>query len=229
MTHQPDPGIVRGIASSVLTTEIDTIRDLGAMDIGEQCEDELAHVADQYDDPAEANAAMDALIAAVRADITAARITFTWDTASAAAPDRADGIESIGHQVAAENLRSGIDSVRSRMVGQRALSQPDAAVLLAQLDRARSFRLASPSTAVNPEVHTPERVAAYLTARGWVRRPKDRNLWDLADGSETVHVHSVADAPDYAKRTGLLVSDLASIYGTGELQVLADIEEAGHA
>lgn len=105
-----------------------------------------------------------------------------------------------------------------------ALSRPDVEALLARLDRARSFRLASPSTAVDPAVHTPERVAAYLTARGWARRAKGP-LWDLG-GLETVHVHNTATAPDYVKRTGLLVSDLASIYKTGELQVLADIAAA---
>jgi hypothetical protein len=96
----------------------------------------------------------------------------------------------------------------------------------ARLALARSYRLASPSKAVDRAVHTPERVAAYLTARGWSPRPKERNLWDSADGRETVHVHYVATASDYAKRTGLLVSDLASVYKTGELQVLADIAEA---
>jgi hypothetical protein len=107
-----------------------------------------------------------------------------------------------------------------------ALSRPDVEALLAMLDQARSYRLASPSKPVDPAVHTPERVAAYLTARGWRQRAKERSLWDL-DGRETVHVHAVATASDYVGRTGLLVSDLAAIYGTGELQVLADIAVAG--
>lgn len=93
----------------------------------------------------------------------------------------------------------------------------------ARLAEARSYRLASPSKAVDPAVHTPERVAAYLTARGWQPRLKERNLWDLRT-EQTVFVHGVATASDYAVRTGLLVSDLAAIYGTGELQILADIE-----
>lgn len=93
-----------------------------------------------------------------------------------------------------------------------------------QLDRARSYRLASPSQAVDPDVHTPERVAAYLAAHGWTRRPKERGLWDSVDGNDTVLAAPVV-AADYVKRTGLLVSDLAAIYGTGELQVLADITE----
>jgi hypothetical protein len=95
----------------------------------------------------------------------------------------------------------------------------------ARLAIARSFRLAHPFMAVDPAVHTPERVAAYLTARGWQQRENERGFWDLGD-DETVFVHRVATASDYAGRTGLLVSDLASIYKTGELGVLADIEEA---
>ncbi len=100
------------------------------------------------------------------------------------------------------------------------------AELDAELKLARSHRIASPSKAVDPTVHTPERIAAYLIARGWRPRPGSRNLWDLRD-EETVHVHHAATASDYLGRTGLLVSDLASAYGQGELQVLADIAEAG--
>lgn len=95
------------------------------------------------------------------------------------------------------------------------------------LANARSFRLVHPFMAVDPAVHTPERVGAYLAARGWRRRVKEYNFWDL-DTRKTVFVHREATASDYASRTGLLVSDLASIYKTGELQVLADIAEAGN-
>lgn len=108
-----------------------------------------------------------------------------------------------------------------------ALSRPDVEAVLTLLDKARSFRLAAPSAAVDAAVHTPERVAAYLTARGWQQRATEPTLWDSIDGRETVHVHRVGKARDYKGRTGLLVSDLASIYGTGELQILADIAEAG--
>lgn len=99
--------------------------------------------------------------------------------------------------------------------------------LRAQLHRARACRLAKPFEAVDPAVHTPARVYAYLSARGWQQRPKQYGFWDLGN-DETVFVHRVATASDYAGRTGLLVSDLAAIYGTGELQVLADIAEAGN-
>jgi hypothetical protein len=109
-----------------------------------------------------------------------------------------------------------------------ALSRPDMEAVLALLDQARSLRLASPYLAVDPTVHTPERVAAYLTARGWRQREAEPGFWDLG-GLETVFVHRVATASDYARRTGLLASDLASIYKTGELQILADIAEAGDA
>jgi hypothetical protein len=108
-----------------------------------------------------------------------------------------------------------------------ALSRPDMEAVLALLDHARSLRLASPYMAVDPAVHTPERVAAYLTARGWRQREAEPGFWDLG-GLETVLVHRVATASDYAGRTGLLASDLASIYKTGELQILADIAEAGN-
>lgn len=109
-----------------------------------------------------------------------------------------------------------------------ALSRPDVEALLAKLDQARSYRLASPYLAVDPTVHTPGRVAAYLTARGWRQRTAEPGFWDLGN-QETVFVHRVATASDYAGRVGLLASDLASIYKTGELQILADIVEAGNA
>lgn len=97
----------------------------------------------------------------------------------------------------------------------------DARVALAL---ARTYRLASPSEAVDPLVHSPARVYAYLAARGWRQRAKQYGFWDLGE-RETVFVHRVAAASDYAGRTGLLVSDLAAIYAAGELQVLADIAE----
>jgi hypothetical protein len=97
----------------------------------------------------------------------------------------------------------------------------------AELEQARSLRLAKPSEAVDPAVHTPERIAAYLTARGW--SPCDRlgPHWISDEHPDAVlHVHRVATAVDYPKRVGLLVSDLAEMDGAGELQVLADIEAA---
>jgi hypothetical protein len=82
MSYQPDPAIVRGIALSIITTEIETIRDLSTVDIREMSEDEVAAVADQIEDGDDLEEAEDALIAAVRADILAARITPTWPDAA---------------------------------------------------------------------------------------------------------------------------------------------------
>lgn len=99
--------------------------------------------------------------------------------------------------------------------------------LLAQLGQARSFRLAEPRSAVDPQVHTPQRIAAYLVARGWEPWSQKDRYWI---GGEAVHgeqalvfVPPKATASDYAKRVGFLVKDLADEYGQGELQVLADI------
>jgi hypothetical protein len=100
--------------------------------------------------------------------------------------------------------------------------------LATQAEFARTLRLGRPSAAADPAVHTPERIAAYLTARGWSQRRDIPWLWDR-DGNptkESVHVHQEPSASDYAKRVGLLAQDLASVYETGELQVLADIEAA---
>lgn len=84
MTNQPDPHLVRRIAARIIRSEIDAIRDLGAMDVGEMCEDEIGALYAQYNaDPSAAHdaasVAADALIDAVRNDILAAKITTGWD------------------------------------------------------------------------------------------------------------------------------------------------------
>lgn len=112
--------------------------------------------------------------------------------------------------------------------GFYALDRPDLEALLAKLDRARSLRLARPSEAVDPTVHNPERIAAYLTARGWSECDRFGHHWISDQWPEVVlTVHTVAGASDYLKRTGILVTDLADLEGCGELQVLADIAVAG--
>jgi hypothetical protein len=83
--HQPDPALVRECASRIITSEIDAIRDLGAMDIGEMCEDEIVATQEPLggcDAPGASDVA-DALINAVREDIKAAVITHTWAVAAA--------------------------------------------------------------------------------------------------------------------------------------------------
>jgi hypothetical protein len=93
------------------------------------------------------------------------------------------------------------------------------------LEAARSLRLARPSEAVDPAVHAPERIAAYLTARGWSPCDRFGPHWTSDEHPDMIlHAHRIATAADYLKRTGLLVSDLAELGGCGELQVLSDIE-----
>lgn len=118
--------------------------------------------------------------------------------------------------------------------GQYALDRDDVDAVLAKLDRLRSLRLARPSEAVDPDVHTPERIGAYLTARGWtVTTPGVlASFWGHPEHpgrSERLLVPASNRGSDYARRVGELVSDLAGLYGVGELQALADIEAANDA
>lgn len=104
--------------------------------------------------------------------------------------------------------------------------------LRAELDRARRLRLARPSAAVDPAVHTPQRVRAYLAAGGWEVAEGGRvaELWHLAAlPDRQLLVPLIPSAPDYAKVLGILASDLAERYSVGELRVLADIEAAADA
>jgi len=120
-----------------------------------------------------------------------------------------------------------------------ALDRTDMEALLALLDEtrmaladARSFRLAHPADAVDPARHTPERVRAHLERLGWVREGGGRvaELWHPVGAPEKrVMVPLIPTAPDYAKVLGFLVSDLADLYGPGQLVVLAAIEAAGDA
>lgn len=105
--------------------------------------------------------------------------------------------------------------------------------LRGQLGQARSLRLEQPSAAVDPWMHTPERVRAYLVARGWhlVAEREAYDVWQHGHGqpSAAVIVPTKPGASDYAKRLGIALGDLARHYDTGELQVLTDIEAAGDA
>ena len=80
MPYQPDPALVRECARRIIEGQIEEIRDLGQMDIGEMCEDEIVAIQEPlggWDAPGASDAA-DALINAVREDIKVAVITFTW-------------------------------------------------------------------------------------------------------------------------------------------------------
>lgn len=104
--------------------------------------------------------------------------------------------------------------------------------LAAQLREARSLRLAHPADAVDPERHTPERVITYLRKLGWVREggAEIAELWrHPTDAKRRVMLPLHPGAVDYARALGFLVSDLADLYGPGQLVVLAAIEAAGDA
>ena len=80
MTYQPDPQLVRECATRIIEGQIEEIRDLGQMDIGEMCEDEIVTIQEPlggWDAPG-ADKAADALIDAVREDIKSAAIRFGW-------------------------------------------------------------------------------------------------------------------------------------------------------
>lgn len=99
-----------------------------------------------------------------------------------------------------------------------------------EVERARRLRLASPSAAVDPAVHTPQRVRAYLAAGGWEVAEGGRvaELWRLvALPDRQVLVPLIPTAPDYAKVLGALATDLAERYSVGELGILADIAASG--
>lgn len=102
-----------------------------------------------------------------------------------------------------------------------------------ELAAARSLRLASPSQAVDPAVHTPGRVRCYLKARGWhlIAERETYDLWQLGHEqmANAICVPTKPQASDYRKRLGIALGDLAQQYETGELAVLADIEAAGDA
>jgi hypothetical protein len=104
-----------------------------------------------------------------------------------------------------------------------------------ELALARSLRLEWPSIreAVNPDVHTPARTVAYLAAHGWVKDHERRGGEDWHDQphrdgrAHWVFVPLDTSFADWDKRMAVLVRDLADMRDVGELQVLADIAEAG--
>lgn len=88
-TYQPDAALVRECVARIIKGQIEEIRDLGAMDIGEMCAEEIVAIQEPlggWNSPG-ADKAADALINAVRADIKAAVITHAWPAAEAEADD----------------------------------------------------------------------------------------------------------------------------------------------
>jgi hypothetical protein len=112
---------------------------------------------------------------------------------------------------------------------------------LAHLNQARALRIpaASLAGAVDPAVHTPDRVRAYLTGRGWRPVPGVRDWWQhdaftVVAGGEPVpfaKLYAPSDAadPDYVPLISKCVCTLGDLYAIGGLRILADIAEAASA
>lgn len=125
--------------------------------------------------------------------------------------------------------------------GVYALDRTDMDAVLALLDQARTLRIVRRSVVemVDPAVHTPARIRAYLTARGWERFRCGRGAtqWRIesltrpgwAERGSVVTVLDETDWSDYAEVVARVVVDLAELHGMGELRVLADIAEAEDA
>lgn len=147
------------------------------------------------------------------------------------------GVRNLGGEIVAD------DAFRSEEWPRRsyALNRPDVEALLALLDQARTaltaateraLRLGCVAAAVDPAVHTPQRVTAHLEQLGWTREGGGRlaELWrQPGEQARRVTVPLIPDSPDYEKVLGFLVSDLARAHGVGEVQVLKDIAEATDA
>jgi hypothetical protein len=92
MPYQPDPHLVRECARRIIEGQFEEIRDLGQMDIGEMCAEEIVAIQEPlggWDAPG-ADKAADALINAVRADIKAAVISHAWPEATVDTGDPVD-------------------------------------------------------------------------------------------------------------------------------------------
>lgn len=100
-----------------------------------------------------------------------------------------------------------------------------------------SLRLASPSAAVDPDVHTPERVKAHLAGLGLEENRNHRSFSIWVHGARPeleVLVPLFVDFPEYTRHVGVLAATLANAYDAGELGILAAIanqttKESDHA
>lgn len=104
----------------------------------------------------------------------------------------------------------------------------DAADAMAgEIETARGLRVAHASLVplIDKQRHCPARVRAYLTWQGWEmkRRHPESSEWGGPSGSRLLVLDSTRFS-DYAKVTAMLVSDVATVLGIGELQALAEIE-----
>ena len=147
------------------------------------------------------------------------------------------GVRNLGSEIVAD------DAFRSEEWPRRsyALTRADVEALLAHLDQARAaldraaeraIRLGCVAAAIDPAVHTPERVTAHLGRLDWIREGGGRiaELWrQPGEQALRVTVPLIPDGSDYERVLGFLVSDVARAHGVGELQVLKDIAEAGDA
>ena len=103
------------------------------------------------------------------------------------------------------------------------------------MESARGARLIHSSVRklIDEKTHAPKRVHAYLTANGWERIGEYSTSSDwrhMGDGPDwAVRVLDSADFVDYGQHLASTVETLAEHRGVGELQVLADIAEAGDA
>lgn len=159
--------------------------------------------------------------------------------AAAARADTTDGLtarEQLAQVV--EELCDGLDKACARGDHWKrvAVEMEQDRDRLADLDlRARSLRIVARSLEplIDPAVHCPGRLRAYLAARGWVlheQHPeashwrhdtKIRRGWE-AQHSLVLMLDSTRFS-DYAQRMAETAVDMADFEGVGELQVLADI------
>lgn len=86
-----------------------------------------------------------------------------------------------------------------------------------------SLRLVSPSSAVDPAVHTPRRVANALAALGFTPVTAQRTFQVWRGRGLELRVALIPTAPDYCKSVGNVASVLADEYDTGELGILTII------
>jgi hypothetical protein len=135
-TYQPDPQLVRECATRIIEGQIEEIRDLGQMDIGELCADEIDAIQAPLGgwNALGADKAADALIGAVRVDIKAAVISHAWPGSTPAAPVDAPIIrlftvaELEGYWLPHENV------IHDEEIGERRKTITHRAVFLADDD-----------------------------------------------------------------------------------------------
>lgn len=109
----------------------------------------------------------------------------------------------------------------------RLAAEAERDVLRAELELARSLRVDASSlrSVIDPVRHAPAKVRAFLAANGWRETGEVRGLTEWERNGETVAVLPDAASREYRKRMAVYVQAIATVHGTGELGVLADIAE----